>query len=414
MSENINMIERAIDHSDQENADILRGKHNGNRDTKLEQAPSSRGETNERAVLRSKSSNSFNPNISKLNAERPSKGNLFANLGNANKARKVMSQFSIFEPQKILKSETLGDKIRLHDSTSLKRSTSQFKVAEESKSLSKSSTLAGDLFSSSFGSSIGDQSSNSKDARKIKSQLTMTINNDMAEFFKKSKMEEQEKLGIEVGGSLDREYDQTEKDTKLLDEITFADESQDISNMKKLTTERDSPVYQRTRKVNIQNLLSSSTDDDEFGETTFDFKDISVGDTNAKHLEDLILSRTKKDSENFEIEYTSSRSANAIYDETTPDVVLEGIYKPIPKKLLHSMWSDKPLTETEVQSFEDPLSLKQTWNNRSKEDTEVFALKNEDMLKTEDFELEFSDIEEESDEKELLKLKEFYDNSHKI
>ncbi|TID31337.1 hypothetical protein CANINC_000048 [Pichia inconspicua] len=414
MSENINMIERAIDHSDQENADILRGKHNGNRDTKLEQASSSRGEINERAVLRSKSSNSFNPNISKLNAERPSKGNLFANLGNANKARKVMSQFSIFEPQKILKSETLGDKIRLHDSTSLKRSTSQFKVAEESKSLSKSSTLAGDLFSSSFGSSIGDQSSNSKDARKIKSQLTMTINNDMAEFFKKSKMEEQEKLGIEVGGSLDREYNQTRKDTKLLDEITFADESQDISNMKKLTTERDSPVYQRTRKVNIQNLLSSSTDDDEFGETTFDFKDINVGDTNAKHLEDLILSRAKNDSENFEIEYTSSRSANAIYDETTPDVVLEGIYKPIPKKLLHSMWSDKPLTETEVQSFEDPLSLKQTWNNRSKEDTEVFALKNEDMLKTEDFELEFSDIEEESDEKELLKLKEFYDNSHKI
>lgn len=414
MSENINTVERGLDLADQENAAILRKKSAVHEEITSEQA-SSGLETSKREALRSKSSNSFKPNISKIGTEKPLNTNLFANLGNANKARKVMSKpFSIFEPSKSFTSNISGKNIGLHDSTSLQRSTSQLKEIEKLKSLSKSSTLTGDLFSSSFGSSSGESNSKSKDARKIKSQLTMTIGNDMAAFFKKSKMEEQEKLGIQTRSNNDT-FDTDKTFTKPLEEITFADESQDISSMKKVLTERDSPVYQRTRKVNIQNLLSSSTDSDEFGETTFDFKDIGTVDSDVKDLEELILSKSKPKSchtDDFEIEYTSSRSANALYDDTTPDIVLEGIYKPIPKELLKNMWSDMPSNETKSFEFQDPLNLKQTWKNKPKQNAKPFALKEDDILKPEEFQLEFSDIEEESeDEKELLKLKEFYDNA---
>lgn len=418
MSENIIASQRVAEVEDQENAAAFRKKTIVNNKNPISEGIMPTCDTGDRKILGSKSSNSLKVSSSstfgvKLSLEKSTNTSAFGRLGNANKARKVTkTPFSFFEPRKPFEAVQSGNKIGLHDSTSLQRLSSQKNSIKSFKPLSKSSTLTGDLFSSSFDKSFEESNFSSNSARRIKSQLTMSVGNDMAEFFKKSKMKEQEKFDIQVKGS-ENNKTEVQDETNLVDDITFADDCNDITSMTKLLTERNSPVHKRTHKVSIQNLLSSSTESDEFGETTFDFKDNQGVCYRSNALEELMLSHSKsKLPQNYiDIEFTSHKPTNAVYDETTPDVVLEGAYRSIPKPLLKNLWFGSKSVGIEGEYFEDPLSLTPAWNSQ-KNDVDALALSSEDIVKPGDFQLEFSDIEEESeDNEELLKIKEFYEKS---
>lgn len=420
MSESISTRNHLAEVGGQENAPALRKKQLTNQSIKVNDGSSTITEDAERPVLTSKSSNGMKVNSSntfssKLSTKKPLNTSIFGNSsGTANKARKVISKpFSIFEPTRAFETSNAEGSFGLHDSTTLQRSTSQIQNLKSSKSLSKSTTLSGGLFSSSFNTSFGDMNSNNKTARKIKSQLTMTAGDSMAEFFKRSKVEEQEKLGINQPKHDDSSRD-NEDNQGLIEEVTFADDSHDITSMKKVLTERNSPMYERTHKISVQNLLSSSTESDEFGETTFEFKGNNNSDDNVKDLEELLFSRsrsTKNTKEDLDIEFTSHKPSNARYDESIPDVVLEGIHRAIPDKLLNNLWSESKSNEDLNIEFEDPLNLTPVWNTEAENNTEdVLALKPTDMASIDGFKLEFSDIDEESEgEDELLKLQSFYE-----
>lgn len=362
-----------------------------------------------RNVLRSKSTNCLKVSSSSLSSSKYLKeyDNKFTqHINNTNKARKIIKQPFIFD------TKTNEDNFRFHDSTTLQRSQSQtqqdkFKDAERNN-LSRSST-----FGSSFNSSL---TFNSKitETRKIKSQLTIGAEKGIADFFKKSKIEEQQQLGLIDKDDID--YDNN------IEELTFADENGDISSMKKIETERNSPLYERTHKVSLHTLLSSSTGSDDIEETTFDYKDNETKIQNkksARDLEKLIITtntnKSRKDEkyDDLEIEITSHKTNGNFNDDDLPDS-LEGMYRPMSTEILTNLWGKPTSASIEAaEKFADPLELKNTWNNTDKKN--VLSLNLEEMQKPDKLNLEFSDEEinyedlDESKDNSLDEIMQFYE-----
>lgn len=378
---------------------------------------SSSSSSSNRRILRTKSANgqkvlsskSFNTNISN-NTNKTSLHSSDSIL-NANKARKVVKQqpFTIFDGT----TDTVeNNNHTFHDSTTLHRSQSQ--LGKGFKSLSRSSSA----FNSSFGSTLGsslDFTTNRPEARKIKSQLTIGAENDMADFFKKSKIQEQQQLGISNDNANISESDNN------LTEVTFADDHDDISSMKKLLTERDSPSYQRTHKVSLHNLLSSSSASDDLEETTFEYKQNENNKT-VMDLESLMMSSKpapKKDHTidvDNEIEVVSHNINGRYNDNDLPDS-LEGLYKPMNKEVLQNLWGkSNHLSLDAAEKFEDPLSLKPSWNTETENNKNVLDVDLGNMKEPEELVLEFSDANDESEDEgekkgneNLIEIMHFYE-----
>lgn len=333
-------------------------------------------------------------------------------VSNANKARKVVKKpLTIFSGPA---DEDRENVLSYHDSVTLQRGDGMHR--ETGKTLSRSSSAFDSSFSSASSLGFGF-SAFSKPARKIKSQLTLGVENDMAAFFKQSKAQEQKDLGITEENASNA--------NRSLGEITFNEENGDIGLMHKIATERDSPVYQRTHKVSLHALLSSSTESDDIGETTFDYKDRENGENKLIPL-DSLMSRSsdtkEKDAKKVDVEYTSHNN-NGIYDDNVPDIVVDGVHQSMSKNVLKNLW-DNSEPHPEALKFKDPLNLKDTWNVSTENSLQ---LKAEDMLNDEglNLDLEFSDIFEEDEveqkdgesqngtagDKELLEIMKFYEKN---
>lgn len=324
--------------------------------------------------------------------------------GNTNKARKVIKKpFSIFPEA----ASTSNNSISAHDTTTLQRSYSQKEQSAGSNSsfntLSRSSTFGS---SSNYFADSGTYSKNSlKPTRRIKSQLTIGAENDIVAFFKNSKLQEQKQLGI-------TDTKNTENKPELpLDEVTFTEDADDITSMKKILMERDSPVYQRTHKVNLHTLLSSSVDEDDVQETTFEYKDKGGG--KVQDLEALILSRPNSTgdqrTDDLELEIVGHDKTNDRYNDSIPDCVLDGLYQPMSKDVLTNLWNDPtPASISAAAKFKDPLNLPKSWRETANED--ILKINNEQTQEPVELELEFSDIDNDDDgsDIDLNEIADFY------
>lgn len=388
--------------------------------------------SNGRRILRSKSANGLK--VSSSSSSAAASSNIFAlkkgqlqpllasttNTSNAsaNKARRVLKQpFSIFDARD---TEQNGDEAESHhDSVTLQRSQLQIKT----NTLSRSSSA----FDSSFGSSLGSSTnfkSNLGQTRKIRSQLTIGVENDLADFFKKSKAQDQKQFGIT------NENLPTHSTTENLQELTFTDEPDDITSMQRLLTERDSPLYERTHKVSVQALLSSSTGSDDIEETTFDYKDRDLKTEDGKtfmDLESLMMTTRsdkvkKEENEDVEIEIVS-HNTNGRYNDDIPDS-MEGMYAPMNSDLLSNLWG-KPTAASlaAAEEFKSPLELDGAWRkNHLQDQKDCLKVGADEMEEPEELLLEFSDDElhefgdddddddeeRKKDEKKLVEIMEFY------
>lgn len=379
-----------------------------------------------RSILRSKSANGLKVSSSfpkSFNSSHKALQNINNNdssnnsNNNANKARKITKKhaFSIFDNHKI-QNEDIG----YHDSTTLQRSQSQMNKEKENNinELSRSSTL-GSLFGSSTSTTI---SSSLNQTRKIKSQLTIGKNTDMADFFKKSKEEEHKQLSL-INPSI--KIDDNINDN--IQEITFADETDDITSMKRIEIERNSPLYQRTHKVSLHSLLSSSlsNDDDNIEETTFDYKDKDKDNNAIMNLENLMMNNNKKENllsndNELDIEIVS-HNINGKYHENDLPETLEGLYTPMSGDLLMNLWDKPTLVSLEAaKKFEDPLELKKRWNTEENTNKNTLDLNLNEMEKPDELILQFSDneyneefddLKDEEEDKKLNDLIQFYDKN---
>lgn len=381
----------------------------------------------ERTILRSKSANGLKVTsttqtpFNKLAQHRQEKEQNESLFGNANKARKVMKQFVPLFNDKEMENKnrnTNGNsndendqsqtqpKFSLFDTKSLQRSQSHSQAPLQTfkkNTLSRSSSAFDSSFS--FSNSLKPKGS-------IKSQLTLGANNNVAEFFKKSKEEERKQLGIPepVIQSKDAGTNKDNNSEMNITEVTFEDDVDDITAMKRMSTLRDSPVSHRTHKVSLHSILSSSNDSDDIEETTFEYKEKSKNSTDSKigDLESLInrpFSSTDK-SHDLEIEFVS-HNTNGTYDDSIPDIVIEGAHQPLTSDVLANLW-DEP-TETSfnaAKKFKDPLNLKKQWNSNnnntdnykdSKKYNDLFELHPSEIHQPDELQLELSDIEEESE-----------------
>lgn len=373
-----------------------------------------------RRILRSKSANGLKVTSSSSKIFAGKKNELppplnpatTASNASANKARKIVRQpFSIFDTNGI--EQNTEDTGSYHDSVSLQRSHSN---NDKMKTLSRSSSAFGSSFGSSLGSSIGFNGGFNQ-PRKIKSQLMIGAEKDMADFFKKSKAEDQKQFGI----STNNDTGATHADDNNIQEITFFDEANDISSMQRLLTERDSPLYERTHKVSVNAILSSSTDSDDIEETTFDYKDKESKSDDGKpfiDLESLMMTnlsdKTKNEkSDDVEIEIVS-RNTNGVYNDEIPDS-MEGMYAPMNSDLLSNLWGE-PTTVSlaAAEKFESPIELDGAW--KKNDDKDCLKLDASEMEKPEELLLEFSEDElndddhhdNETDNKKLIEIMEFY------
>lgn len=371
----------------------------------------------ERNILRSKSSNGL-----KVNSKNLQKSGGYNNItesklsiSNANKARKITRKpISIFNGDLDIKDTESGNKA-YHDSTTLHRSHSQNGAILSRASSAFTSSMG---LSSTFNTSL-------KPARKIKSQLTLGADNDMAEFFKKAKAEEQRQFVPDHTEAIIDVQDNKNIDNKeyndSIQEITFTDQGDDITSMKRIATERDSPIYQRTHKVSLHALLSSSTESDDIQETTFDYKEENPKEYTSRDLESLMSLKTNefdsihpefKDDE-VEIEFVS-RNTNGVYDDKLPDIVEESSYQKMSEDLLNNLWNSTTSESMKAsEKFQDPLELKNTWNTVGNKD--VLELGTDDIIDDNNgILLEFPDEEaDEEDENLLVGLMEFYQNKGK-
>lgn len=387
--------------------------------------------SNGRRVLRSKSANGLKVSSSSSAA---ASSNIFGlkesqlqpslasttttSNSSANKARRVLKQpFSIFDSRD---TQLNGDEAQSHhDSVTLQRSQSQI---DKTNTLSRSSSALGSSFGSSLGSSINFKSSLGQ-ARKIRSQLTIGVENDLADFFKKSKAQDQKQFGIT------NEDLPTNNTSENLQEITFTDEPDDITSMQRLLTERDSPLYERTHKVSVQALLSSSTGSDDIEETTFDYKDRDPKSEDGKTFMDLesLMMTTRSDNvkkeekEDVELEIVS-HNTNGIYNEEIPDS-MEDMYAPMNTDLLSNLWG-KPTASSlaAAEEFKSPMELDGAWRKDNLQDPKVcLEVGADEMKEPEDLLLEFSedellefgddnddDEERKTDDKKLVEIMEFY------
>ena len=425
---------------DKENAlRFHKSNFNSNKDLKIDV---SKKETVEsfgfgRPILRSKSTNglkvnnnhnhSNNQNINSIPKHsiplntKP----LFPESENANKSRKINKQpISIFGS--IDSNENEKENVAYHDTTTLQRSHSHMEINnnnENNGTFNKRNTLS--RSSSAFGSSFGSSFNNSLKPR-IKSKLTLGADNDMAAFFKSSKFNDQKQFGInnKTTNDFDTAIDGKDKnndsfndssiDISRLEEVTFTDDNDDITMMKKLSTDRNSPVYQRTHKVSIHTLLSSSTDNDDIGETTFDYKDTEKSKPyKLVDLESLIMSKHhevlepepeveigKIQDDEFEIEHIP-HNKNGIYDDSIPDAVLDGEYQSM-NNVLGNLWSKDNSASSISSTFKDPLDLK--FKEEDKKEDILNSIQSSNFEPVLDFDnalkLEFSDIEEEEEDGE--------------
>lgn len=318
--------------------------------------------------------------------------------GNANKARKITQRRSFFFDNNI---ENHNEKI--HDSTTLLRSQSHSQ---------------GDNFLFSRNNNLTNfKEKDKKTIRKIKSQLTFSEDNDMAEFFKKSKFEENKQLGI-----LNTEKDQHSdsiQETNIKhseepivefreDEITMADESTDITSMHRIALERDSPVYHRTRKVNMATLLSSSNDSFDQENNTFDFKVSDKNNYEHDNLEDLINKTLNKnmgkhliDDDVTDIE-AKSQNTNGVYDDTIPDIE-EYNYQNMTPGILAGLWNEDEHHSGNISDFEDPLKLHKNWLSNKKLKTKSLDLSAAELIQISESELELEFSEEEEDEEKGIR-----------
>ena len=377
--------------------------------------------TNDRMALRSKSSNGLKVqnnsktvlfNSKNQEQQQPSlfTGSNSGLFSNANKARKVIKKpLSIFSggTDRSIQSQP----VTFHDSITLQRSQSQLdnlKKGNQSDSANSENTVKSlsrstSAFSSTFSSSFDDTffSRPKLGSRKVKSQLKLGADNDMAAFFKKSKEEEQKQLGL-PDEELERD---TFKDTSgRLEEITFTEDTDDITSMKRLATERNSPVYQRTHKVSLHNLLSSSTESD-IEETTFDYKDKETTKFHGYDLESLIMSSNraptehKRQEEDIEVEFVSSNT-NGRYDDSLPDVVADGLQQPMSKDLLSNLWGEPTAKAREAaEAFKDPLGLELNLEDELPK-PEMLQISKDDLLAPEDIDIGLDLVFSDSDDNE--------------
>lgn len=253
--------------------------------------------------------------------------------------------------------------------------------------------------------------------------MTIGVENDLADFFKKSKAQDQKQFGIT------NEDLPTNNTSENLQEITFTDEPDDITSMQRLLTERDSPLYERTHKVSVQALLSSSTGSDDIEETTFDYKDRDPKSEDGKTFMDLesLMMTTRSDNvkkeekEDVELEIVS-HNTNGIYNEEIPDS-MEDMYAPMNTDLLSNLWG-KPTASSlaAAEEFKSPMELDGAWRKDNLQDPKVcLEVGADEMKEPEDLLLEFSedellefgddnddDEERKKDDKKLVEIMEFY------
>lgn len=382
----------------------------------------------ERTILRSKSANGLkvqskeNVLSNRITHHRKETKQNELLFGNANKARKVtklpVSSLNTKEGKikdKISNNENIQLqkqlKFKSPDTKSLQRSQSHSQLSEP---LFKQNTLSR---SSSVLESSSGFSTNSKLKGSLHSQLTLGANNNVAEFFKKTKEQERKQLGIP---ELELQSKTVENGTNdnvdmNITEVTFEEDMDDITTMKRISTLRDSPVFHRTHKVSLHSILSSSNDSDGIEETTFEYKENSKNPIDSKkdNLESLINRpfSSSKQSNDLEIEFVSHNN-NGNYDDSIPDIVIEGAHQTLTSDVLANLW-DEP-TETSINAakkFKDPLNLKNQWRDNNYNEynyknyknsvkyKNLFEVKSCEIQKPDELQLELSEIKDESPKK---------------